>query len=213
MTNSYTMLAALEKVLPDLTSRKTLTLHVLGAGKEEVAPLEPYEGILHELPSLEQLNIFFIGPDATDSAAKARLPPYPVCQNCRKAGKKLNLSYWSGLYHDFVTTPLYTKPDLAAAQQSGFPFGMEKEMSMKNSDGWTPTIKHLLEASHPTVFTSMNKDEMVTETAVLRKLRAHFLQRGEVNKWHSMAPINEGWYRPGVFYRNYYWYIIGPKHT
>jgi hypothetical protein len=73
---------------------------------------------------------------------------------------------------------------------------------------WAQTIKHLGEASHPILITSMNEFEMNEETTRLMLMGYRLVKKGGVNKWKSLSPKPE-LMRKGVYYRNYYSYTMG----
>ena len=54
-----------------LSSRRELTVHVLGASGLETSLLFAYEELLHSLPALRRLNLVFVGPDAPPATATA----------------------------------------------------------------------------------------------------------------------------------------------
>jgi hypothetical protein len=51
---------------------------------------------------------------------------------------------------------------------------------------------------------------MHEDTVVLEKLGAKFALKGELNKWKVISPLLEtiGAKANGVYYLNYYWYIV-----
>jgi splicing suppressor protein 51 len=112
------------------------------------------------------------------------------------------MEMWKGTYHDYVKTEHYKKPDLAVALHTGHTFEEE--------ESWAPTIKHLLESDHATVFTAYNEAEMLDETKRLRELDASFIVDGQKNKWKGMRPMLDPLEEVEniAYYQNQYWYIV-----
>lgn len=234
LTLPLTILAALEELFPDLTTRQTLNIHLVGASSKETLHFPVFEEILHHLPALKELNISAIGfelpQNLVDQHTQHGKPVViDCCDDCAPKGRTQSLTLWKGAYHDFAVSNRYEKPDLAVAFQSGF--------SQNDRLEWAPTIKYLAQAPHPTMFTTYTELEMKEETAIFRTLGVKFLKAPEINKWRSLVPVldpptknedDDGMlgrvYGGGnvllmndkegsVYYHHYYWYIIGPKGT
>jgi hypothetical protein len=54
----------------------------------------------------------------------------------------------------------------------------------------------------------MNEYEMNEETMTLALMGYNLVRKGVVNKWKSLSPKPE-LVRKGIYYRNYYSYILG----
>jgi mitochondrial splicing suppressor protein 51 len=201
-----TILAALEAILPDLSTKTQINLHLIGADSKEFEALMLFEEILHLLPALQELHCSFAGlqlpkPERADDKIMLN-----CCEDCTKAGRTPSIDMFKGAYHDFIKTEKYTTPDLAVALQTGHAEEVVKE--------WAPTIKYLLmTADHPTVFTSWNEKEMREETNILKGLGAKFVVDGEENKWRGMRPMLEAAEEKenSMYYPHYYWYVIAGR--
>ena len=68
----------------------------------------------------------------------------------------------------------------------------------------------LLNTDHPTVFTTYNKAELLSEVEHLKKLGAKFIVEGEKNKWRGMQPTLDPLEEEEniAYYINQYWYVI-----
>ncbi|CAG8976942.1 hypothetical protein HYALB_00008853 [Hymenoscyphus albidus] len=227
-----TILAGLEAVLPDLTTRKSISLHLIGASGQETQLFPVFSEILHQLPSLLSLKIFAVGFDLPQHLvekykAQGEAVEVACCDICVDKGCSPSLALWKAAYHDFAASNQYEKPDLAVAFQSGF--------SQEDRVEWMPTIKHLAQASHPTLFTCYTELEMLEETTIFKTIGANFLKQPEINKWRSLVPVldppakNEeddgelkrlyggenvqltNGQEGSVYFQQYYWYVIGPK--
>ena len=206
-TMPLTILAALERLFPDIGDRAAINVHLIGAGTREIERMMVFEEILHLLPSLKQLNLTLVGPDMPKQLVSNNLIMLECCPSCFSQNRTRSASVFHGLYHDFVNTKEYDQPDLTVAFHTGF--------SQAETEEWMPTIGYLANAKHPTMFTSYNNEEMRQETSILRRLGAQFLQEGEINKWKTVCPQLEpmGSVEKNVFYTNQYWYIILPRST
>jgi mitochondrial splicing suppressor protein 51 len=177
---ALTVLAALEAAFPDISTRRTIKLHFIGAAGREINGLMIFEELLHLLPLLKDLELTFVGFEIPEETTAMKLE---CCPTCTSACRTKSLRLWKGGYHDYVKKYGYEKSDIAVAFHTGF--------SQEIKDEWLPTIQYLAAAPHPTLFTSYNESEMEEETAALDSIGAKFLQRGEVNKWKGLCPIIE----------------------
>jgi splicing suppressor protein 51 len=201
-TMPLTIFAALERLFPDLGTRTSISLHLIGANEREITRLMVFEELLHLLPSLKVLHITLVGLEIPDASADEGSILLECCQSCASTARTRSVMFYRGVYHDFIRTKHYERPDLAVVFQSGF--------SQESTEAWMPTIRHLAAGLHPTLFTTYNREEMVQETVILECLGAKFLQKGEVNQWKGLFPIMEpmGTQDGNVYYFNQYCYIV-----
>jgi splicing suppressor protein 51 len=211
MTMPLTIIAALEKTLPNLSTKTSIHLHILGAAAREFGATMVFEEMLHQLPALKHLRITCVGYDIPRELAKEWPPGKTLevqcCSDCKSAGRRRTLDLWQGGYHEYLQTGWYQKPDLAVSFHSGF--------SQESQTDWLPTIQHLSQATHASLFTCYNETEMREETGMLESMfGAKFLQRGEINKWRGVCPILEVMEKSenSVYYLNNYWYIVAGKN-
>lgn len=182
MSSVLTIIAALEAAFPDIGSKTTLRLHFIGAEDYEIGILQILGEILHLLPALKELEIHFIGhglPDGmTRNLGLEKSGSFPCCPKCHDGNHLMTLSLWKGLYHDYVATASYKKPDLALGWL--YP-GHHSE--------WLPTVAHLVKAKHASLFMCSSQASMWKEVLHM-KIRfptALFIQEPGVNKWKTMS--------------------------
>jgi mitochondrial splicing suppressor protein 51 len=60
-TIQLTLLAALEVIIPNVNTRGSINLHIIGAAGAEFASVPAFEELLHLLPSLVTLQLAFVG--------------------------------------------------------------------------------------------------------------------------------------------------------
>ena len=198
-TMQLTLIATLEAVIPNVSTRSSINIHLIGVGADgvELASIPAFEEVLHFLPSLKALNLAFVGPNVFESAETLQ-----CCAACTKMERRISITTWRGPYHAYVDTKFYKPPDLAAAFQSGF--------AVDEQADWFPTSKYLAHAPHPTLFTAGRYPEIKKEMEVWENLGAEFAKDAEVNRWKGMSP----WLcvcgdKPNeVTYQNYWWYIL-----
>lgn len=203
LTMPLAILAALEDSSNDLSTRKTISIHLIGARGKEFQNLMLFEEILHLVPSLQTLKIVLVGPNSASAAEETTneigLESCPACTSC---GRKRIVVLYRGLYHDYVEESRYQKPDLAVLFHSG--------RSQAEEESWYPTTKFLVESGTLTLCTTYTHREAQEEVAELDRLGARFLRQSEVNKWKSLVPIPEllesG--EHAMYYHNYYRYIF-----
>jgi splicing suppressor protein 51 len=204
-TMILTIIAALEAVFPDLATKSTIKLHLVGATGKELDALMLFEEMLHLLPSLQELHCAFVGLEMPTPQSPSEKLVLDCCPECTKAGRIRSVEMWKGAYHDYIKTDNYSKPDLAVAFHTGHSQEMVEE--------WTPTIKYLVNADHCTIFTTFNEKEMAEETEILKSLGAKFLVQGEKNKWKGMKPMLEVMeeIENSVYYNNQCWYVVASQ--
>jgi len=205
-TIQLTLIAALETTTPNVSTRVSINLHIIGAAGAEFASVPAFEELLHLLPSLTTLQLSFVGlnvaEDHKDDTKTQNLYTPQCCTMCTKMGRSISIATWRGPYHAYVDTEFYRIPDLAAAFHSGF--------AVDEVADWSPTIKYLAYAPHPTLFTAARYFEIQGEMRVWKNLGARFVKNAEVNKWKGMSPsLGVCGDKPNeVSYRNYWWYIV-----
>lgn len=205
-TIQVTLIAALEAVITNVSTRGSINLHIIGAAGAEFNSIPAFEELLHFLPSLTALHLSFVGPnvheDPKDGTETQNPHTLECCATCTKMGRKICITTWRGPYHAYVDTEFYKTPDLAATFQSGF--------SVDEQADWYPTIKYLAQAPHPTLFTAARYFEVQGEMGVWKNLGAEFVKNAEVNKWKGMSPsLGVCGDKPNeVIYQNHWWYIV-----
>ena len=205
-TIQLTLIAALEAVIPNISTRGSINLHIIGAAGAEYASVPAFEELLHLLPSLTALQLSFVGlnvlEDLKDDTESQNSRTLQCCPTCTKRGRTISITAWRGPYHAYVDTEFYKRPDLAAIFHSGF--------SVDEQANWYPTIKYLGHAPHPTLFTALRDFEIQAEMGVWKDLGAEFVKDAEVNKWKGMSPLlGVCGDKPNEFiYQNYWWYIV-----
>ena len=205
-TIQLTLIAALETTTPNVSTRVSINLHIIGAAGAEFASVPAFEELLHLLPSLTTLQLSFVGlnvaEDLKDDTKTQNLYTPQCCTMCTKMGRSISIATWRGPYHAYVDTEFYRIPDLAAAFHSGF--------AVDEVADWSPTIKYLAYAPHPTLFTAARYFEIQGEMRVWKNLGARFVKNAEVNKWKGMSPsLGVCGDKPNeVTYQNYWWYIV-----
>ena len=123
-TLQLTLIAALEAVIPNVSTRGSINLHIIGAAEAEFASVPAFEELLHLLPSLTALQLSFVGPnvleDLKDGTETQNPHTLQCCTTCSKMGRNISITTWRGPYHAYVDTEFYKTPDLVAAFQPGF---------------------------------------------------------------------------------------------
>jgi splicing suppressor protein 51 len=143
-TCPLTVLFSLQQCNFHLENIKTLTIHLVGAEMRfEVDTLQKWElFLLHLIPSLSTLKVVFIGPELdTESEFIQMFGKNETCSKCNTDGRMIIFEFWKTLYHKFVTSLDYKKPDLICA----FNAGLYRLTDFDGKDTWSPTIKAMLE--------------------------------------------------------------------
>ena len=99
---ALTVLAALEAVFPDISTRTIIRLHFIGAAGREINGLMIFEELLHLLPSLKDLELTFVGFELPQPSTEDTVMKLECCPPCTAAGRTRSLRLWKGGYHDYV---------------------------------------------------------------------------------------------------------------
>jgi mitochondrial splicing suppressor protein 51 len=203
LTMFVSIVAALEDSAQELITKETISVHLVGAAGKEFHSLAMFEEMLHLLPSLKHLRVTLIGTgnDQGDGQVNHEVP-CNCCPTCTKSGRRRTAALYKGLYHEYVKSDLYRKPDIAVLFHSG--------RTQEAEASWRPTTRFLVDSATLTLCTTYNKGEAMEEAAELESLRARFIVRPEVNKWKSLLPLPDLMDGPehGVYYHNYFRYIF-----
>ena len=198
-----TMLAGLESEIPDLASRTKLTIHVIGADDQDTLRARMAEELYHLLPTLQAVVVGYVGPRVGPSSGDtSKIQDFDCCLGCQRTNRSpLQAFVANALYHDFVESELFAKypPNLIIAFQSGH----------AQVTSWQPTLKSILDLRIPAVFTSYTMRQALEEEQGFDEMGAHFSRRAAENPWRGVLPMFDvflGQY--GLFYCNYYWYIV-----
>lgn len=148
----------------------------------ETDRLEKWEYyLLHFLPSLEHLEVDFIGPEL-NTAARPR--PHRVCLQCREVKKSVSFKQHRCVYHEAGVS----KPDLVCA----FNPGLYRSTGYNGQDSWTPTVRAVLTTGCPLLTTAYTAKEAGLDLDRLRALHPlaslSVLQPPSVNPFSSMKP-------------------------
>ncbi|KAG0648277.1 Zinc finger MYND domain-containing 17 [Hyphodiscus hymeniophilus] len=202
-----TIIAALEAT--HLATKPNITLHLVGANAVELGSLMLFEELLHLLPTLQNLHVVFVGPELPRSVSgEDESTPLDCCPECTGLKRTRSLAMTTCAYHDYAAREGYQAPDLAVAFQTGH--------ALEEIASWAPTIRYLArEARHPTVFTTFNEHEMLSELAGLKTLGARFIVEGERNRWRGMRPMLDPLeeLESSAYYQHQYWYIVAGLDT
>ncbi|MCJ1456290.1 hypothetical protein MMC28_006650 [Mycoblastus sanguinarius] len=199
-----TVLAGLEAEIPDLATRKHLTIHVVGASNIEIEIQRMNEELLHLLPKLQDLIVGYIGPDfPSEGEGSNHLMDIECCPECTSSGRTRRIFVKRRLYHDVVHSQLLAQnpPDLLVAFNSGH--------AESETKSWAPMLKFILDSGVPAIFTTYNEYEAIQEEQVLDKMGAHFSKRRSKNPWGGVRPYFDTFMeRYEKYYQNNYWYIV-----
>ncbi|KAJ7286832.1 hypothetical protein C8J57DRAFT_1282125 [Mycena rebaudengoi] len=162
-----TILYGLEKLNGgdvEWTRKHTLTIHIIGAARPEVARaahLVGFEEILHRLPEVKTLKLVLCGPNIPGDLAQ-RIFDCQVCRQCTLRGRKCIHEFAVDTYHGYAASKgsQFEKPDLCIAFNSG--------AAQTSQETWPATFKILVDRKIPTLFTSYTRQEAEGEAALLR---------------------------------------------
>eukprot|EP01083_Nonionella_stella_P154521 498030_1 len=153
------------------TTAEHLTIHVVGASQafelEGGAPSCVWEEIMHCLPSVKRMNVFFIGPDSLKFGQKMELQCCPVCVG---KGRTRSATFSKMTYHDYFNDngdSSFVKPDFVVAYNTG--------MYEEYTESWKESLKVMIELDVPCLFTSYDENEAIADFDVLGEVNARTL--------------------------------------
>ncbi|KZV72350.1 hypothetical protein PENSPDRAFT_733551 [Peniophora sp. CONT] len=180
-----TIATALETALPDVASRTSLVIHVVGADTRELLSQATLENILHCYPRLRSLKLCFIGPNADPH-------PYPrnvACGECIDQRRRREVLYAPVKYHDSPWAPCKVHPSRPNAPDFIVCFNTGMLESDAATDSWAETIQVILDADVPALFTTTTRADAFKEVAKFRAERARFILKARKNRWHGPLHI------------------------
>ncbi|KDR78140.1 hypothetical protein GALMADRAFT_155137 [Galerina marginata CBS 339.88] len=179
-----TILWGLENLYPDdiWTKKDTLNIHVLGAAAKETLASQMFEEILHRLPLVKTLKLMFCGPELEGITGQfSKSMEMDTCPECSRNGRRRIHDHHPQTYHHYISSQIYTKPDLAVAFNSG--------CSQEDVELWKETLNALVQHKVPTLFTAFNQEEAEAEADLLRTAGAtlHPELGPRYNPWGSLV--------------------------
>ncbi|KAJ8096369.1 hypothetical protein PM082_011531 [Marasmius tenuissimus] len=201
------IIAALEDVIPNLSTHIDLCIHIIGADMRELAGKGMLEELLHFLPNLQRVMLFFVGPKVVDHGRDTGRNV--ACERCMSAGRVRSCVYYTGTYHDFKRTR-------RASARVNWPHlivGLNTGMSEVDTDSWKKTLRVIRDMGVPTLFTTCTKKEGEAETELMRSMGIMVREGLEMNKWKGVVPRTNNYWNtdadgPIASYNSYYRYVV-----
>ncbi|KAK7026774.1 hypothetical protein VNI00_015432 [Paramarasmius palmivorus] len=145
------------------TKKSQMTIHVLGAARNETMYAQMFEEIIHRLPELQRLHVLLCGPslDTVVNPKPGTSVTMGSCSDCAEKNRTMRVEVQAHRYHEYYEKHRqnYTIPDLAIAFNNG---------SIDSHDEWQDTMELLVDEGVPSVFTSYTLDEALGESLLLR---------------------------------------------
>lgn len=188
----------------DLSTRKTLSIEIVGAGAFEMQYFEKWEQLLHWLPLVQKLSLIFVGPDVDDNVANLRL-----CESCTSRSVDLKIVCAAQLYHDFIN--INSRPDLLVAFNAGF----TENIQCKIKDTWKDSIPTMLKRNCPVLVTSYTHKESKSDLARVQSLvkNVTVIMDCQKNIFSASKPLQDWELHddetvPQVYYKNFYYFVV-----
>lgn len=135
-----------------------IVLHIIGATVEVEGStgIQSWEEILHQLPAVKRLSIFFIGDEVPDDIETHSMEiGLECCPACKAKGRSRTVQWRKGLYHDVAST--LPPPSLIVALNAGF-----SHLPILRST-WTPTLVSIINSDVPLLWTAQTSDEAMED--------------------------------------------------
>lgn len=141
-----------------------LTIHVVGSTFTDTMDLVLWEIIPHIYTNIKKLHISFVGPEN-----------FPVNKNkvCNSCKKVMTIDVSSELYHDYVKSIKYQKPDVICAFNCGF----------TDYETWAPSLPFLIDA--PLVMTSFSESEADDDIKMILDVHPRINYKRKVNPFSN----------------------------
>ncbi|KAJ7131358.1 hypothetical protein C8R44DRAFT_731589 [Mycena epipterygia] len=168
-STAMTILYALEQLNTSTawTKKSMLIIHMIGSPQDFLPRAAyMYEAILHRLPGVQRLSMFFL-PGAPPPSMLVKLD---TCSECRPRTGQMALHYTKRHYESFVHNEddLFMPPDLCIAANSAI-------MAKNDPALWRRTIELLVARGIPSVFTEYTRAQAEHTHALLRECGASLL--------------------------------------
>ncbi|KIY70757.1 hypothetical protein CYLTODRAFT_487780 [Cylindrobasidium torrendii FP15055 ss-10] len=197
---ALTIIAGLEASVPDITTRRSLEIHFVGASNREISTRAMLEEVLHQFPALKDLRIHYVGPEADFAEETGH---NWACSVCQARGSRRTRALHAVPYHDFLAQNPARRPDLVVALNTGW--------SEVDTSVWAPTLQAILKLKIPALFTAYSKQEADRERSFQRP-DMDFIVDVQPNKWRGVIPIVNIALRDDTdhiaVYSSQYWYIF-----
>nr|XP_018911935.1 PREDICTED: uncharacterized protein LOC109040441 isoform X1 [Bemisia tabaci] len=170
---------------PPTGSRKQFVVHLIGAEVEfELEPVQKWELFFqHLVPELEALKLVLIGPELLESQVGEK---FVGCAECKRRNKSLDVIFESGLlYHEYITTEKYIKPDLVCI----FNPGLSRLTGYNEEDSWSDTISVMFQENVPVVMTEYTEFEITSDLKRIQDIASvNILKAPQKNPFSSHRP-------------------------
>lgn len=181
ITCPLSLLTALNWINYDF--KNEVIIHVVGCGLLETASLKSWETIFRVHEQIKNLNVYFIGPETSETDDELN-------------GDILKFHFVQDLYHDFVKTDRYRKPDVICCFNCGF-----HEYEGSDSDTWAETLPLLVDKNPPLILTSFTEDEADRDLNKLKNINQNLWIKKSENPYSSLRPYRD-LENLGVYYNN-----------
>lgn len=158
-------------LLESKSAEDTLHLEIIGSTiNYEGSFLPAFEEILHQLPSLTNISITFIGLEIPLTLEATHTETFlSTCPECTKSDRKISFEWRSGLYHELKEQKeLKNEVDLVIIFSSGV--GLEdwdEETFDSEFSPWTGTFDSLLETDVPILMVANTEEEAKDDFRIL----------------------------------------------
>lgn len=153
--------------------KHVLTIHVVGCSDLETG-LFQWEILPHIHRSIKHLNILFIGPEVK------QVRKGNVCKSCRKI---IKVEVNDSLYHEYVKTSSYQKPDVICAFNAG----------LGTCPTWKPTLQYLNQ-DVPFIMTSLVEHEAEKDIKLILNKYPNLVFIKNRNPFSGLKALQRGWY-------------------
>mmetsp|Transcript_359 Transcript_359/g.710 ORF Transcript_359/g.710 Transcript_359/m.710 type:complete len:205 (+) Transcript_359:634-1248(+) len=186
-----------KKCFPSLLQQESMCIHIIGSRFTDVIGTKTFEALFHSSPILKHIHLMFSGPELFEEDMETEHTAIHLCDQCIAKGRKMVVTSAFGLYDDSVFAN--QKPDLAFLPNAG----------LFLYPSWRSSLQLLICNSVPTIITSHDRKDAVSDVRVLQDCHARVCLQPVENVAHGAVPVRRPENLAHVYYRN--WYVFGFK--
>ncbi|XP_043515971.1 uncharacterized protein LOC122531813 [Frieseomelitta varia] len=205
LTRPLTFLYAIEK-LQYLLNGNSIIVHVIAANMIDIDGIELWEILLHWLPHITSIKIFFIGPELYVDSVLINL-----CKECQYNNKKCSIQICSMFYDNYTNNDSYVKPHFIIGYNAGI---HECEDFKSENYSWRQSLEIVAVQNCPLILTSYISTEAKKEQIRLNEILNNHVKYTYFgrNPFSSLRPYRD-FENDGVYYQNQYIIIYNNLNT
>ncbi|XP_032677158.1 uncharacterized protein LOC116846880 isoform X2 [Odontomachus brunneus] len=169
-------------------------VHIIAASSVDKKYVSAWEILLHLLDEIKHLKLVMIGMELNNECYITNY--IKVCCRCKSIHKKFSFESHRMLYHTYVNSEYYIRPNIILGFQTDF---SDVEM-------WSASLVELRDQDCPFLVTAKSKIKSDQNISNIERVLGEFLNliHNDENQFSSSMPCRDFVDNDSVFYRNKY---------